>query len=138
MAKNKGQAVAAPATSAPATEVKPTKIPRKTAEEMLRQGDITEDIFQKWEGQGRLTSGTGGGNPVADQLKAAGVPADLVEKLEESIESVNAALWKDAKTYIGNRVPHKSKKGVESAVMLEAALWVKHYADEEKSEESAS
>ena len=141
--KNKGVAnpvvqSSAPTSSTPAAPAKPNKIPRKTAEEMLKAGDIDQEMFNRWEAQGRLTSGTGGGNPVGDQLVAAGVPAELVTKLESAIDEVNAALWKDSKTYTGKRVPHKSKKGVESEVMLEAALWVKHYADEKKEEESAS
>lgn len=113
------------------TEVKGKKIPKAVADAMLASGDITQEMYNKWVSAGRVTSGTGGGPKCSDQLVSAGVPEELVRELERALKKVNDALW-SGKEYVGNKISHKNKKGEDVMAAIEAAIWVKHYGDDEE------
>jgi len=120
------------AAASPAVESKPEikKIARATADMMLAANDITAEMYAKWDQQGRLTSGSGGGDPVAEQLVAAGVKKEDVDALYATAKRINDVLWKDAKTYQGKTVPHEftyNDVAVEKPAQLEVAVWVKHF-----------
>lgn len=122
-----------PTAAAPA-EAKIPKMARKQVEVMLKAGVFTPEQVKKMEEKGLITSGEGGGRDVLEQFIEAGVPKEVVKKLEDALTAVNAVLWKDAKTYSGKLVAAKKKDGSAYQSQIEAALWCKHFDPNAKSE----
>lgn len=141
MAKDKkgGATTATPVAPGTATAPVVKKAPPKTtmaqAKVLIAAGVITEEQLADMLKKGLVTDGTGGGEDVMEQFAKAGVPKADIDALKNALEKVNAALWKDAKTYIGTPVKHSfnkknedgSKTAYEADAQIEAALWCKHH-----------
>jgi len=145
-AKPASPAPAAPTTEKAADPKKPTKMSRANVIAMIAAGVFPADTLEKMEKQGLVTSGDGGGEDIFVQLKEGGIDEKLIEKFKGVLAEVNAALWKDAKTYIGKNPKHKftfrddAKKeySYEAPAEIELAAWVKHFDPKQKENREAA
>jgi hypothetical protein len=139
---NPTKAVVAPAV---VEEKKLPKMPKKMADQLLKEGILTAEKYAEMQKKGMMTSGEGGGEDIFDQLTAGGVSAELIEKVKKALADVNAVLWKDAKTYIGKNPKHKFSfthedvdYSYEAPAEIEFAAWVKHFDPKQKENRTAA
>jgi len=146
MATPKAPTQKSPAPAAPAAPAQPKKMARAQVIAMIAAGVFPAGTLEKMESAGLVTSGEGGGEDIFEQLAGGGVSAQLIEKFKGVLAEVNAALWKDAKTYIGKHPKHrftfrddaKKEFSYEAPAEIELAAWVKHFDPKQKENREAA